>query len=713
MKGSPGMLYKRLLCFLFVLPAQVPLIAQADNHTTETTTADTAGRVEQDFVNYPASYFTRFQPVTALDMVNQVPGFQLDDDINDLRGFGGVAGNVLIDDRRPSTKRDMLSAILTRIPAGSVERIELIRGQVRSIDMRGQSSVLNIILREGIPAAVQWETSIRQTFGHGPLKPEGRVSLSDNWKGIDYNVGVDARWNSVGRKGIDEIYDGNGILEDRRFDKRDNRNTVIKTNLNAAGWWGNTFLQVNTVYNYQKQHIFTNSDRVRELTGVERNVFFDAIEKEPTFEAGVDMERDLYADLTAKAILLYVHGNRDIFNSQRDTNAAGNQTLYRLATGKLKSSEGIARIEFDWSGFSNHLVQFNVERATNTLGSTLVQTDDTGAGAVIIEVPGANGRVEEIRWDTLLKDTWTLGQLELDYGLGTEASTITQTGDAELERSFFFLKPQAVATWSWLNRDQSRVRLAREIAQLNLEDFVSGTEFLDNDIALGNPNIKPESTWKLELSHEKRFGGKGVVKLTAFHHWITDVLDLLPITSTFEAPGNIGDGRRWGLLWESSIPLDWLALKAAKLDVKARWQDSSVIDPVSGENRVLSIPVINGGPIIFNIENEYAFEIEYRQDFQAQQSAWGWKVMERAEQYQYKVNEFIVYDENTDIHTYIETSRWFGVKMIVTAENILNFHENRRRTIFSGERDLAPLDSTELRDRTRGFRMSFTMSGSF
>lgn len=343
----------------------------------------------------------------------------------------------------------------------------------------------------------------------------------------------------------------------------------------------------------------------------------------------------------------------------------------------------------------------------------MLQTDNTGAGPLTIVVPGANGRVEEIRWDTLLKDTWVLGQLELDYGMGTETSRITQTGDAELERSFFFLKPQVVATWAWHNRDQSRVRLVREIAQLNLEDFVSGTEFLDNDIALGNPNLKPDATWKLELSHEKRFGAKGVVKLTAFHHWITDVLDLLPITTTFEAPGNIGDGRRWGLLWESSLPLDWLAIKSAKLDIKARWQDSSVVDPVTGEKRVLSIAVISGGPIVFNIENKYAYEVNFRQDFQEQKIAWGWKFMERAEQYQFKVNELQVYDENMDIHAYIETSRWFGVKIIFGAENILNFHENRQRTLYIGERDLSALDSIELRDRTRGFRLNFTMSGSF
>ncbi len=671
------------------------------------------GTVEQEYVSYQASFFDRIQPVTAFDMVKQVPGFQLDDDINDVRGFATASGNILIDDRRPSTKRDSLTAILTRIPASSVERIELIRGQVRNIDMRGQSSMLNIILRDGIPASIQWEVSSRQTFGHGPLKPEGSISLADNWKGIDYNVGLDTRWSSVGRKGIDDILDANDVLEEERMDKRDNRNTVYKANLNAAGWLGENFIQLNTVYNFSKQHTFTNSDRINRLTNVERNVFFDNIEKEPVVEAGLDVERELATDFIGKAILLYVHGNRDIFNSQRDTRGTGVQTLYRLATGDLKSTEAIARLEFDWSGFDNHALQFNVERAANTLDSTLAQTDDRGLGPIRVLVPGANGVVEEIRWDTLLKDTWTLGQFELAYGMGTEASTLTQTGDAELERSFFFLKPQAAATWAWQNRDQTRLELVREISQLNLEEFVSATEFLDNDIVLGNPNIKPDATWKLELGHDKRFGANAVVKLTLFHHWIKDTLDFLPITDTFEAIGNIGDGRRWGVMWESSVPLDWVGLRSAKLDLKARLQDSSVTDPVTGEDRVLSIKTISGGPIFFNVENNYAWEMNFRQDFQASKLAWGWKMMDRAEQYQYKADELIIYDENTDIHAYIESSRWFGMKMQFGAENILNFHEDRYRVIYTGAREQSPVDSIELRDRTRGFRLNMTVTGNF
>ncbi|NIN34347.1 MAG: TonB-dependent receptor, partial [Gammaproteobacteria bacterium] len=92
----------------------------------------------------------------------------------------------------------------------------------------------------------------------------------------------------------------------------------------------------------------------------------------------------------------------------------------------------------------------------------------------------------------------------------------------------------------------------------------------DDDLALGNPDIQPESTWITELTHERRFGDQSVVMLRLFHHWISNVLDLLPLTPDFEVPGNIGNGRRWGIELQSTLPLDWLKLSGAKLDIKAR-----------------------------------------------------------------------------------------------------------------------------------------------
>ena len=148
------------------------------------TTAPVSAQINaEEEVTYPAVFFQRYQPNTALDMVKQVPGFQLDDG-GRLRGFGGAAGNILINDRRPSAKQDLLSAILARIPASYVERINLIRGQVQGVDLQGQTVVANIVLYNNVPAAIRWEALVRKNFHAPPITADMSMSFSDRWKDI-------------------------------------------------------------------------------------------------------------------------------------------------------------------------------------------------------------------------------------------------------------------------------------------------------------------------------------------------------------------------------------------------------------------------------------------------------------------------------------------------------------------------------------------------
>ena len=449
--------------------------------------------------------------------------------------------------------------------------------------------------------------------------------------------------------------------------------------------------------------------------GGRRDEFIGEDVKVRRIELGVDAERSLENDLIGKAIVLYVHGETDSLFSLRRVDSTDIQTLLRFADSNTTSTEAITRMEFDWTHFPAHTIQVNLEGAFNSLDGSLFQTEDTGSGPVEVDVPGANTLVEEIRGDFLLKDTWSLGDFELGYGIGAEVSKITQSGDAEQERSFFFVKPEAVLTYAPRQSQQTRFRLAREVSQLDFAEFVSGTVFEDDDLALGNPNLQPETTWVAQLSHERRFGELSVVKLSAFYNWITNVVDLLPLSSTFEAVGNIGDGKRYGVEIETTIPLEGIGLQGARLDFNARWQDSSVVDPVTGENRILSTRTPNQRllPLGFRDDNGYAVAVDYRQDFRSQRFAWGWEIRERGRRTLFKVNELDISNEGLDLSFFVETTRWLGLKMGLNIENVLDIVSSRDRTIFTGERDLTPIDERLIQNRIRGFRIAYLVSGSF
>ncbi len=675
---------------------------------------DTATVISDQVVKYDAAFFARYQPNTAFDMVKQVPGFQLDDGDSN-RGYAASAGNVLINGRRPSAKQDRPSAILSRIPAGQVLAIELIRGQMQGLDMLGQQAVINVQMLDDAPAAVRWESFLLYTSS-GPIKPGVKASLSDHWRDIEYNIGIGIERNSNGEFGPEQVYDGNGQLVEDRYDDEDETGlTLSGLFVNAASWIGRNHVQVNGKFGLVNAPEVRMSSRTPRLPDKPYNVFFRDGQHSETYELGMDAERTLASELAGKAILLYIRKEVDVLSTQSTREPGGQQAFYRQARTASVSTEGIARMEFDWSGITDHAVQLNVEGAYNELDGSLFQMVDRGPGPVVVDVPGANSVVEEVRGDFLLKDTWSPEKFELDYGLGAESSTITQRGDAALERDFFFVKPHVIFSHIPVPGRQTRLRLAREVAQLDFEDFISATVYEDDDLALGNPNLRPDTTWVAELGHERRYGELGVVKVTLFHHWIHDVLDLLPLSASFEAPGNIGDGRRWGVELENTVSLEWLGLTGARLDVKLRWQDSSVTDPVTGLERQLTANAGFSGPpaIRFRSENDYVYLITYRQDLQASHLAWGWDVAEQAERPIYKVNELEINDEGVLINLFVETTRWFGLKFRVEGNNLLDYDELRDRFIYTGGRDLTPLKSRIVRNRSAGRRLNLVVSGTF
>jgi len=666
-------------------------------------------------MSYPADFFFQYQPNTALDMVRQVPGFQLDDG-DSLRGFGASLGNVLINGRSPSSKLDQSSAILSRIPASHVERIEVIRGQTGGLDLGGYSIVVNIYLRQDAKAAIQWQTYMRHYSTADQLKLGVNFSISDRWNDIDYNFGINTERESNGEYGPEKVYDVNGTLVEDRYDVSVHTGfRMVGISFKSSTWLGNNFLQLNSKFDLVNGPKTLTSTRIPQLNPNPHELIFKASTNHPSFEVGIDAERNINNTLAGKALMLFTHKDLGVKNTQVNSNSDGIHTFIQIADTKAVATEAISRLEFDWSKFSNHTVQFNIEAAYNALDGSLFQTVDTGAGPVVLDLAGANTLVEELRADVLLKDTWLVRSLELDYGLGMEMSRISQSGDDNLERNFSFVKPHSVFSYALNQSDRARLRIAREISQLDFNDFVSSNVFEDDDLAFGNPQLRPATTWISELGYEKRFSELSLIKLTAFHHWVSNTQDLLPISSIFETVGNIGPARRWGVEFETTLPLDWAGLIGARIDIMARLQDSKVTDPVTGNRRVLSA---GGGfaglpTIKFRNENRYVIDIAFRQDLKEALFAWGWDIAEQANRPLFKVNELDLYNEGVELNAFIETTRWLGLKIRIEGNNLLNFTEWRDRTIYTGQRDLSPVKNRIIRNRVSGRRLSLVLNGSF
>lgn len=668
-----------------------------------------------DVIEYPRAFFDRYQPQTALDIVLQLPGFQLDNG-REVRGFGGASGNVLIDSRWPITKDDTPAEILSRIPAAYVATIELIRGRREGVNLRGKPVVANVLLKTKMPASIQWMLSNRYNFESGST-PSASISIVGRRGDLNYRTGFDSRLPNNGDYGPELVFDTRGKLLERRFDNSDQpgfEGWDLNAFLNTWLWCGNTFVRFNT----------SAGAMIRdELTITSRNpvspdllpseVHVEQETRDLKFEIDLNAERLLSHNLIGRGLFLFQHVNQYPDDSARTFDSSRRLSEYKLAEAFRRHSEAIGRAELDWAIGEDHALQLHGEVAYNALRNALTQTiGPTEIDRVEVDVPGANVKVEELRGDFAVRDVWSLDRVTLGYGLAMELSSIQTSGDSKQKRHFKLVKPQVLLTYASRRAVQTQMRLAREVSQLDLNDFVTATVFLDDDLALGNPRLKPESTWLAEVIQEFRFGEIGIFRLKAFHHWVNDVEDLIPVTPAFEAPGNIGNGRRWGAEMETTVPLTILGLANARADVRVHWQDSVVADPVTGENRRFT-PIGGKIPEVeFENDTDYAYIAGFRQDFGQQGISWGFQIADQGNRPQFKVNELEILDVGMRFDAFIETTRWWNVKLRLDMLNILDFELTRDRQMFAGQRGLSPIASREIRSWRRSPRLQLTISGT-
>ncbi len=689
-----------IICSLF----NINTAMSAEKHTTS---AD-------DTILFPAIFFDKYQPNTALDMVNQLPGFKIDDGSGE-RGFSSSSGNVLIDGRRPTVKQDQPSDILDRIPADKVGRLEVLRGADAEQEVQGQVEVVNVVLKTDGAAATRWEAQTGKYQGIDSIPVNGKVSVSDQWQEVEYNAGLQANRIVRPDRGTESIFDEDDKPSRLTNDKQLVTGFNINSNLNGVTNLMNTQVHFNTKLGYRDANDEFRSNYANDnLLAANPYEILNEDRERIQMEFGLNFERELIPDLSGKFILLYTREDETSLDNQQRFDTEGDLSRVRGKDIENIENEFIARSEYYWTGFANHSPKFSMEYAYNTLSNHEIETRGIGENIDTIFVPGANTTIKENRGDLKIDESWSIANLELEIGLGAEVSQIKQTGDTNLSRSFFYTKPSLLLSYSPNETSQIRLNFQRRVGQLDFDDFVSDTVFADDEIIPGNPNLRPETTWIGSLSYEHRFNEIGVIKITAFHHWISDVEDLLPLTETEEAPGNIGSGRRWGVELESTLPLDAVGINNSRFDIQLYWQDSTVVDPVTGETRKLS----SVGGNYFNRNSfagdvDYQASVDFRQDLIKSRIAWGWIVAFNANRKRYKVNELEIRDDGITLDFFTEKSGWLGLKYRLDLKNMLDSPETRERIIYSRFRDLSSLAQSEFRSYTQGREIELSISGTF
>lgn len=678
-------------------------LAWADDSPASTVCAEASAAtcVVGDTVLYAPVFFSQYNPVTALDMVQRVPGFSIDSGDN-VRGFGGAAGNVLIDGQRPSTKSTDIFQTLSRISADSVERIELIRGGTGGLDVGGKAVVVNVVLKADASAkpTAPWSFDLIKRRPNGWLRPQGEISYSSSIGRTKFTLGADAFGFGTRFGGDEQI---------TRFfgdDEMRHRDGVYKEQGGGVNFKMERQLANDDTarFNFESRIDRSNEEKteIRHLAAGGPDIALFAFPfKDFSFEAGGDFEHGFTENFDIKLIALH-RLEFQKFDSEFELLPAIGDSDRSIFSSDQTIGETIGRAEFGWKGWSKHAFQFGGEFARNFIDSKAELLVDDGIGGLTpVDIAGANTRVTELRGETFINDSWGLAsKLTLDLGFALELSRIAQSGDNANSRFFKYPKPSATLTYTPTDKTQWRFSGVRKVNQLSFGQFVSSVNFDDEDVDFGNPELRPQRTWEFEAAYERRFGKIGVVELMGFFDYIQDVEDLLPIGGIVEVPGNIGDGRIYGGTIKVTAPFDWLGLKNSRVESSVTQRDSSVTDPVTGFDREIS----------FTPNRTY--EAEFRQDFPAKKLSWGFDVRGRSEQLSFGLDELSRFTLTPEYNVYVETTVIKGVKARFAIRDITNVNDTRDRTVFQNSRALNVPLFREVRGVRNGGAFRLTLSGA-
>ena len=628
---------------------------------------------QQGVLVFTPDFFASQRPNTALDMVNRIPGFSVQDG-DGSRGFEGAVGNILINGSRPASKNDTGSSVLSRTLVPQVERIELIRGGAPGIDMQGYSVVVNVITRTQA-STEQIATWNGAFFEGGADRYWGQYQFTrregDRVWGFTVADGVSIDDSS----GVGRLIrrDANGVVtrDEGYYNDQNGGGQAVRVNFADAFMGGKIDLTARLGVNDYSQY------SLQDGPGILRDNRFD--EEGSIGEVGAVFTRPVGTGLTSET--RFIREWNDFENASTSlTTVNGAAGAEQRFASEGNASETILRSLLRWERSPSLTFEGGGELAYNMLEVDQALTD----GGVVIPLPSDQIMVEETRGEIFGKATWRIRpDLNLEGGLRLEASTITQSGDADQEKSFYYAKPRIQATWTPMAQNQFRFRFERDVGQLDFGDFAAGADLEDEQLFGGNVHLEPEERWISEVTYERRFLGDGIFSIGYRHDEIIGVIDRLPLPQGLSAVGNIGDGTLDQLAVNFVLPLDWAGFSGGQFQFRNTWNDTAVTDPTSGQER----PISNVRP------SQPAFTIS--QDITTWKISWAATYLEGLRQFNYAPDQISGFTGSDYFEANIEykPTPTLAIRAQVNVWNDFQVE----RTVFADRTPARPIAFTELR----------------
>jgi hypothetical protein len=649
---------------------------------------------------YEAAYFSQFAPSNALQIVQRVPGFTLELGNQEVRGFGQAAGNVVINGQRPSSKSDTLETILARIPANRVARVEVGPGDLFGSEFSGKPVVLNVVTTAAGGLAGTFNGTLRRTYT-GRVEPDVTVSALLRRGRSSFNASAGYQAFPTTEEGFDRVT----LLPSGQLKEyREKVNRISDRTVFVSGAWehnagDNRIAHLNFRISQNWFHLKQTND-VFPVGGTVRDDLLTQNYDRRDYELGGDVTRPLWGG-GIKLIGLATRRRR------QDVETSLNRVLGQVTGGFIQDldnlrDERVLRLVWNRSNLGGWSVETGVEGVFNRLDSDVnFYRLAAGGGQTRIDLPVDQAVVQEYRGEAFVNAGKALSKtLRLDMGLTYEASRLTVSGDAEAERVLKFIKPKASLDYRDPSGWHAQLSIARTVAQLNFDDFISTAELTNDRVNGGNADLVPQRAWEILATFEQPILGDGLVKVQAGYNRISLVQDRIPTPEGFDAPGNLGSGRMLIVKGTFDAPLARLGIKGGRLTLNSSLIDTSVEDPYTFRKRQFSG---------FNI---FSADASFRQDLG--KWAYGATLFYNAPTLFFRQDEIDrPFSSNPYVTAFVEYRPTPKTTITFSLDNATGVPAFRSRTFFDPDRRNPFADQFEFRHRNKHIIPAIGLKHSF
>jgi outer membrane receptor for ferrienterochelin and colicins len=554
-------------------------------------------------------------------MLNRIPGVSEvlnkneNNGFNSERGFGSSGDQILIDGQRISGKGNSIEDTLSRTSAAQIAKIELIRGAASGLDVQSEGLVINITLIEGAKkSSTSWKLSSSYSE-HSKVFPEFLVSHNNSIGKLDYTVSVERKGGN-GYFGDEEIFfnannvrTGEEVSDGRYHAKGFKLNTNLSYNFEDG-----SVLRLNGLYDPRK---FGNQEN-KTITGDDPEdvkwVFFGERDE---WEVGGDYSRDLGQVGKFKALFVI---NRVHFEGgfNRFFGLGSLEYQNSAEVEDEKSGENIYRASITKSLSTRQSIEFGGEAAINTFERQFQNHNREMLGAPSILDTDDDVTVEEKRYEVFANHSFNISpSLVLQSSLITEFSKITADSvfitkaTSHRDTSFTYLKPRLNFRYDMTAKDQLRLTGEKKINQLQFYHFIAFFDRENEEIKLGNTEIRPEQVWEFTMAYEHRLDKDGgTLEAEVFYHrykdYVTrvdfseyenfsgepvsaDVFFALPPDTNLRddvefssKAGNIDKATSYGVKLKSNIRMGFIGVPDAVIGLGYIYENTKSLDQFTG-----------------------------------------------------------------------------------------------------------------------------------